>query len=170
MNIVLLTIAPAFVTAGIYLLLKQFCLAFGPQYSRLKPALYTYIFVACDILSMILQGAGGALSATADHGSDLLDTGTDIMIAGLVSQVVTLFIFALLAGDFFIAVYKHRGELTPPAKRLLASWRFRSFVGAVVQSFLFIFVRCAYRIAELEGGWGSEIMRDEPEFVVLESA
>jgi hypothetical protein len=25
-----------------------------------------------------------------------------------------------------------------------------------------------YRIPELTGGWGSELMRDEPEFIVLE--
>lgn len=32
-----------------------------------------------------------------------------------------------------------------------------------------LLIRCIYRIAEMAGGWGNEIMQDEPSFVVLES-
>lgn len=83
LNIVLLTFAPAFFTAGIYLLLKQFCLVFGPQFSRLKPKFYTYIFISCDVLSIALQGAGGGISAGADDGSSALQTGVDVMIVSV---------------------------------------------------------------------------------------
>lgn len=169
MNVVLLTFAPAFFTAGIYLLLKQFCLTFGPQFSRLRPQLYTYIFISCDVLSIILQGAGGALSAAAEDGDNLLDIGEDIMIAGLVFQVATLLIFAVLAGDVAVSMWRHRDELPRETAALRASRKFRLFIGATVVSFLCILIRCAYRIAELQGGWGSEIMRDEAAFIALES-
>jgi hypothetical protein len=33
---------------------------------------------------------------------------------------------------------------------------------------LFILIRCAYRIPELVGGWGGELMRIEIEFIILE--
>lgn len=169
MNVVLLTFAPAFFSAGIYLLLKQFCLVFGPQFSRLRPQLYSYIFISCDVLSIILQCAGGALSATASDGDNLLTIGENIMIAGLAFQVFTLLIFAILAGDVFYSMYKHRYELPAHTSSLRASRKFRFFVGATVFTFLCIFIRCCYRIAELQGGWGSTIMRNETEFIILES-
>lgn len=185
LNIVLLTFAPAFFTAGIYLLLKQFCLVFGPRFSRLKPKFYTYIFISCDALSIALQGAGGGISAGADDGSSALQTGVDVMIvsvfrfclriitelvqAGLSFQVVTLVIFAVLAGDVAYSMWKHRNELPHETAALRATKRFRIFLGATIVAFVAILIRCAYRIAELKGGWGNSIMRNEPEFIVLES-
>jgi hypothetical protein len=35
-------------------------------------------------------------------------------------------------------------------------------------AYTFILVRCAYRIPELLGGWGGELMRIELEFIILE--
>ena len=89
LNIVLLTFAPAFLTAGIYLLLKHLTLSLNPRLSPLKPSLYTPIFVSCDLAAIILQGAGGAISAAAANGTDkkLLDLGVNVMIAGISSQV-----------------------------------------------------------------------------------
>jgi hypothetical protein len=37
-------------------------------------------------------------------------------------------------------------------------------------AYTFILVRCAYRIPELLGGWGGELMRIELEFIILEGA
>jgi hypothetical protein len=171
LNIVLLTFAPAFLTAGIYLLLKQLTLSLQPRLSPLKPSFYTPIFVSCDILAILLQGAGGALSAAAANGTNkhLLDLGVDVMIAGLSSQVITLFIFACLATIFFARCAGNKDKLTPSAGYLWQARGFRWFVGAATMAFLLIFIRCAYRIAELKDGWGSKIMRREAEFVVLDS-
>lgn len=80
--------APAFLAAGIYLTLKHIVIQFGSQWSLLKPNWYTYIFIACDVLSLVMQSAGGALAATADPGENIGDIGTDIMIAGIIWQVV----------------------------------------------------------------------------------
>lgn len=41
MQIVCLTIAPAFMAAGIYLCLRRIVYAFGPENSRIKPETYT---------------------------------------------------------------------------------------------------------------------------------
>ncbi|KAI4719448.1 parasitic phase-specific protein PSP-1 [Aureobasidium sp. EXF-10727] len=171
LNIVLLTFAPAFLTAGIYLLLKQLTLSLQPRLSPLKPSLYTPIFVSCDLLAIILQGAGGAISAAAANGTNknLLNLGVNVMIAGLSSQVVTLAIFAVLAGIFFLRVARAREMLTPTAGYLWQAMSFRLFIGFAVTAFILVFVRCVYRIAELKDGWGSPIMRREGEFIVLDS-
>jgi len=171
LNIVLLTFAPAFLTAGIYLLLKHLTLSLDPRLSLLKPSLYTPIFVSCDLAAIILQGAGGAISAAAANGTDkeLLDLGVNVMIAGLSSQVVTLAIFAVLAGIFFFRIAGAKDRLEPHAGHLWQATRFRLFIGSAVCAFVLIFIRCAYRIAELKDGWGSPIMRREGEFIVLDS-
>lgn len=88
-QIVMLIFSPAFLAAGIYLTLKHIVINFGEQWSRLRPNWYTYIFIACDITSLILQSAGGALAATADSSDQkALDAGTDIMIGGIIFQVI----------------------------------------------------------------------------------
>ena len=80
-----LIISPAFVSAGIYLTLKHIVITFGESWSWLRPAWYTYIFIAGDLLSLVLQGAGGGLAATADNGSSLQDVGTNLMVSPLCS-------------------------------------------------------------------------------------
>jgi hypothetical protein len=57
---------PAFLAAGVYLLLKHFTITFGAVYSCLQPKCYTWIFISWDFLSLVLQAAGGATAATAN--------------------------------------------------------------------------------------------------------
>jgi hypothetical protein len=87
-QIVLLIFAPSFLAAGIYLTLKHVVLQFGEEWSRIRPAWYTYIFITCDVSSLLMQSGGGALAATADPGAKIGDIGTNLMIAGIIWQVV----------------------------------------------------------------------------------
>ncbi|RMZ68320.1 sphingoid long-chain base transporter RSB1 [Pyrenophora seminiperda CCB06] len=168
MQICCLIIAPAFISAGIYVTLKKMVLTFGESWSRLRPAMYTYMFIVGDLVSLVLQGAGGGLAASSDFGSELQDEGTDVMIAGVVFQVFTLTVFGLLLAEYAFRTYRHRDELSPEARSLLRSWRFRFFAFAIVLAFTTIFTRCVYRVPELTGGWRSELMREELEFILLE--
>jgi len=167
-NVILLTIAPAFLSAGLYIMLKRLVQLFGPEFSRITPNAYAYIFVSADVVSIILQGAGGTISAIAKEKT-FLDQGVNIMIAGLVSQIFTLLIFAGLCVDFFVQVRKHR-QLQPSYRRQFAnSLKFKVVMTAMTFSFLCILTRCCYRMAELSDGWGSEIMRKEMDFIILDS-
>lgn len=127
-----------------------------------------YIFVACDMVSIILQGAGGSISAVAKKKS-LLDQGVDIMIAGLASQVFTLMVFFVLVVEFAIRCRKNPERLNLGTMTLAKSAKFRLFFAAVTIAFLAIFARCCYRVAELCNGWGSEIMRKQSDFIVMDS-
>jgi hypothetical protein len=40
-------------------------LAFGPEQPRIKPKFYTWIFIYCDIFTLVLQGVGGGIAASA---------------------------------------------------------------------------------------------------------
>ncbi|KAJ6196419.1 RTA1 like protein-domain-containing protein [Bipolaris maydis] len=170
MQICCLIISPAFISAAIYLTLKYLVISFGESWSRLRPARYTHIFIAGDLLSLVLQGAGGGIAATADFGSEAQDNGTNIMIAGVVWQVFTLTIFGFLLVEYAIRTYKHREELSDEARTLLQQKSFRCFLFAIALAFVTIFARCVYRIPELAFGWRSELMREEVDFIVLEGA
>ena len=155
MQICCLIISPAFLSAGIYLTLKYLVLIFGESWSRIKPAWYTYVFITGDLVSLVLQGVGGGMAASADFGSEEQDNGTDIMIAGVVWQVFTLTVFGYLIIEYAFRTYRHRAELSPEATTLLQKKSFRCFIFAIAVGFVTIFARCIYRVPELAYGWRS---------------
>lgn len=157
----------AFLAAAVYLTLKYLVLTVGEQYSRLPAKYYTWIFILCDLLSLILQGAGGGLAATADTDASAA-TGNNLMMAGIVWQVFTLLVFGILAGEYAARAYRRRSEWTQPVVNLVSSMRFKLFVGSIATAFTVILIRCVYRIAEMAGGWRNEIMQNEAEFIVLD--
>ena len=168
MQICCLIIAPAFLAAGIYLTLKHSVLEVGSQYSRLQPRYYTWIFIMCDLLSLVLQGAGGGTAATANHGSSMQNTGNDLMIAGIVWQVITLLVFGVLVVDYMLRVRKNTHNHSAAAANILSDRKFKIFVGGLFLAYITIFTRCVYRIGEMVGGWGNSIMQDETDFIVLD--
>lgn len=168
MQLCCLIISPAFISAGVYLVLKHVVMEFGEEWSRLKPKWYTWIFITADVISLVLQAIGGGTAATADPGSKALDTGTDLMIAGIVWQVVSLLAFGYFLCEYAFRTWGRRNELSPHGTTIFRSTKFRLFICGVILAYLTIFVRCVYRIPELTGGWGSPMMRNEVEFIVLE--
>lgn len=170
-SLVMLTLAPAFYCAGLYYTLKHIVLSFGSAYSRLPAAWYTYIFISCDVLSIVLQAIGGGISAAADSQPDKLDQGKNIMVAGLVLQVITLVIFGVLAADFAFSMHRKQQQLSTEATTLGRSRQFRLFLLALFVAYIAILIRCAYRVAELAGGWSrnNSVLRDEGLFIGLDS-
>lgn len=173
-QICLLTMAPAFLAAGIYLCLKHLVLTFGEGLSRIKPMYYTWIFITCDFISLALQGAGGGTAATADDNMAQLNAGNNIMMAGLSFQVFTLVVFAAMSLEYFYRVVRDvrrtgGAGLNPETVRLRNSVNFKLFCASLVVSYLAILIRCIYRVVEMAGGWGNPIMRDETLFIVLDS-
>ncbi|KAK4946394.1 hypothetical protein LTR10_014592 [Elasticomyces elasticus] len=172
MQIICLTIAPAFLTAGIYLCLSRIVNAFGPEHSRIPAAWYPRIFIPCDIIALILQAAGGAMAAIALSNNTSLDTGDDVMIAGLVFQVFTLLIFIGICVDFGIAVRRMRVSDKKDEKAGSTTarlpWQLKGFLVCLGVATIAIFWRCCYRVAELNGGWTGPIMYHQDYFVWFE--
>ena len=168
-QIVCLIIAPAFIAAGIYLNLKHIVLEIGTSFSRLRPKYYTWIFILCDIFSLVLQGAGGGIAATANNGSTEQQTGNNLMLAGIVFQVFTLLVFAFFVIDYAVRAYQHRATLEPSANKLMATTRWKLFVGSLTLAYITVFMRCVFRIGEMAKGWGNPVMQDQTDFIVLDS-
>lgn len=167
LQIICLIIAPAFIAAGVYLSLKHFVLFFGPEFSLLKPRLYTWIFIGADIFSLVLQGAGGGITASTQSES-LLKTGEDIAVAGIVWQVLSLVIFGVLGTEYAVRVYRNREKISPETWKTAKSVPFRIYCVGIVVAYLTILTRCAYRIPELAGGWRNSVMLNETLFIVLD--
>ncbi|KAL6231529.1 hypothetical protein BDW75DRAFT_42576 [Aspergillus navahoensis] len=175
--LICLTIAPAFITAAIYLSFGRVIIIYGEQSSRLKAKSYAKIFVACDILCLVLQAAGGAITATAGRDQDSLRrTGINVMIAGLAAQVVCLAAFMILVGDYARRLLAlRRGNYASPgnaasAGSLGGGWRWKGFLWGLAIATLLIFIRSIFRVAELNGGFGSDLANDEVSFMILEGA
>ncbi|KAL8718275.1 MAG: hypothetical protein Q9225_004566 [Loekoesia sp. 1 TL-2023] len=173
MYIVVLTIAPCFITAAIYLSLSRIILVYGETLARFKPRTYTVIFICCDVFSLVLQAIGGALADTADS-DDVQQTGINIMIAGLSFQVVSLTVFAALCADFAWSVWRKGGDVsrgTLQARLPSCSVeRFRLFIGALALATLTIYIRSCFRVAELQEGFDGKLANDQITFMVLEGA
>lgn len=131
----------------------------GAQYARFPPKFYYWIFIACDLLSLILQATGGALSSVSSGGSK---AAVDVAIAGLSFQVFTLLIFILLALEYSVRYRKAERDASPlPTK-------FKSFLGFLSLSILCILIRCIYRIDELSDGYNGPLIHDQGLFTGLE--
>ncbi|KAE9368867.1 RTA1-domain-containing protein [Stipitochalara longipes BDJ] len=175
MQIVSLTTAPAFYSAGIYLCLSRMqvpvsstVIVFGEGISRIKPVWYTRIFITCDIISLSLQGAGGGVASSATKQSTM-ELGNHLMLAGLIFQILSLILFGIVCIDFTLRVRRYPSWKNPAYKNLRASVRFRGFLWALFIAFMTIFTRCVYRVVELGGGWNNKLMREEAPFIALES-
>ncbi|KAL2690034.1 hypothetical protein Neosp_004102 [[Neocosmospora] mangrovei] len=132
-----------------------------PSVSRFPAAYFYWVFIPSDIISLVLQAVGGALSSTgADRAA--VKVGEHISLAGLIFQVVTLIVFCTLFAD-----YVARAARSPSKYRLNKSMR--TFLIFLFLSTVFILIRCAYRIAELGQGYFSALFRDEGLFIGLES-
>ncbi|KAL8726140.1 MAG: hypothetical protein Q9166_006897 [cf. Caloplaca sp. 2 TL-2023] len=171
MYLIVITIAPCFLTAAIYLSLSRIILIYGEPLARFKPRTYTIIFICCDVFSLVLQAIGGAIADTAGT-EDLQQTGINIMIAGLAFQVVSLSVFAALCVDFFWSVKKHGGvsRSVLQARLSCSVGRFHLFIGSISLATLTIYVRSVFRVAELQGGFDGHLANDEVTFMILEGA
>lgn len=134
-------------------------------------------FIPCDLVSLLLQAAGGGLASSASHSNNAsgVKTGDNIMVAGLAFQVLTLLIFMILCIDFAIRTrrrYKTLGEAAldqnPLFVKLRHSLRFKGFLGGLTLATICIFWRSVYRVVELGEGWQGNLIRHQWLFVGFE--
>ena len=134
----------------------------GPQYGRFSPKLYYWIFIPCDIFSLCLQAAGGALSSTSSGTSNV---AVDVSKAGLSFQVFTLVVFIALTVDYAIRYMQARQV---EERKTPLPMSFKVFVAFLSFAVILILIRCAYRIDELSDGYKGPLIHNEGLFVGLE--
>ncbi|KAJ4400631.1 hypothetical protein N0V91_008568 [Didymella pomorum] len=179
LQIVCLILGPSLVAAAIYLTLKHFVLYCGPQYSPLKPRLYPWVFIGCDIGSIVLQACGGGIAASGGNSNiKLLNAGNNLIIAGIAFQVATMAGCGLLV---LLYIWRYRkgaplkGQVDEKSNYQLSKeqgtvplGKVKLFAAVVSLSYITVLIRCIYRLPEMAGGWGNPLMRNEKEFLLLD--
>ncbi|KAF8852235.1 hypothetical protein BDZ45DRAFT_115071 [Acephala macrosclerotiorum] len=122
--------------------------------------------MACDLLSLILKSVGGAIASIADDHKTT-DLEVNIMIAGLISQVVSLTAFAILCADFAIQPRKRlteRAEVFCCAADLILEGILRM----TYNCHFTIYRRSCFRVTELRRGFDSSLANNQVVFMILE--
>jgi len=163
------TIAPACFSAAIYLSLSRIILVYGKDACRTNPRLITMGFITCDVLSLCLQAAGGALASVANTHAQT-QTGINIMIAGLSTQVASTFAFTLVCAWIAWFTRVNRPQLNQETYPLRHSFKFQYFLLAIGLSSVLILERCTFRVAELSRGFDGDIAQNQALFMVLDGA
>ncbi|CAN3357991.1 hypothetical protein DICA1_E01772 [Diutina catenulata] len=198
-QIICLTIAPAFIMAGIYYVLAQLLVVYGRKYSLLKPMWFSYIFIFCDVASLVIQAAGGGMAGMALAENKESVTGTHVMVAGIAWQVFSMSLFLILLFHWMFHIFFRSSDQVPftfgnlvhllfNTKRgqelkqiqephfnpLYADARRRRVFGwfplILMSSVLFVYTRCIYRVVELAEGWDGFLITHEAYVLTLDAA
>ncbi|EWC44991.1 hypothetical protein DRE_01050 [Drechslerella stenobrocha 248] len=162
-------LAPTFFAAGIYLCLTRIVIAYGAGISRVQPKVYTYVFILCDIGSLVIQLPGGVLSSMSASKGREPTTGAHIGLAGVCFQVFALSIWVLLAMEFAVRCWMAgRSAWEAKYERMRDGWRFIAFLAGLGLAVTTLYARSVYRIVELREGYTGRFARDEIAFFVLE--
>ncbi|GAA5897240.1 hypothetical protein JCM8208_003766 [Rhodotorula glutinis] len=163
-QLAVLTIAPTFFSAAIYALFSMTAAVQDPSLlPRWSPRGYFKTFTIIDFVTLVVQAAGGALAATAG-GNLLFEIGCDIMLAGIILQLVTTIIFLVVFGLYFrrlAVVHPDRHVLRLGTRTGLVFW------GTLVMAAL-ILVRGGFRTAELAEGLYSKLSRTQTAIIGLD--
>ncbi|KAJ6493452.1 RTA1 like protein-domain-containing protein [Mycena sanguinolenta] len=167
--------APTPLAAANFTLLGTVILRLGPMYSRLGPKSYTTIFLICDVLSLFVQGIGAGVAAKEVIKLKSPKLGSHIMLAGIVLQLATIFVYALCAGEFLWRFLKQR-PLAKHTKSLAAypslpaplTKRQKVMIAGMAFNLLCLFIRAIYRVIELKEGFRGRIIQTEVYFSVLD--
>ncbi|KAM0282483.1 hypothetical protein ACHAQH_002997 [Verticillium albo-atrum] len=180
-----LVLGPTLVAAAISVTFKHLVLWYGPEHSLLRPNLYPYVFVGTDVISIIIQAAGGGLASGASADSEgSFKLGNNLLLAGVSFQVVNM---TFCGGLILIYVWRRKRALArcgagglydapnvppylqgSPDEVRQHHKKLRMFICGLAAAYCAIIIRCIYRIPEMALGWGSTLMQNEATFMALD--
>ncbi|SPO01499.1 related to phospholipid-translocating ATPase [Cephalotrichum gorgonifer] len=188
-QLLFLILGPTLVAASISVTFKHLVIWHGPEWSFIRPVLYPWVFVGPDIFSIVIQAAGGGVSASATGGEGpadqgLLDVGDGLLLAGVVFQLANM----IFCGGLMVVYLWRRhhglklratqggvsGSSTPtavPTKPVTPEdKKVQTFIYAITAAYIAVIIRCVYRIPEQQKGWGNDLMQNETLFLILDGA
>jgi hypothetical protein len=121
-----------------------------------------------DFLSLVLQAAGGAIAETADAGEG--QAGINIMIAGLLLQAISLFVFSAVWIQFQFSLRRGIPDQNPTRMKARGRKMFKFFQAGLMLATAAIIVRSVYRVVELWGGFAGKLWNSETDFIIMDGA
>jgi len=156
-----LVLSPVFFAGVNYVLFSRIARIRMQENSRLH-RLTSYTFIASDIVTFLVQSAGGALFASADY--NVVQIGGKILLSGLVLQLVSVTGFCVWMGRFDFWVARNPGDIGTEYEtewnRICIS-RWISIIG--------ILIRAIYRVTEYVEGRGGYLLTHEAFLYCLDS-
>ena len=152
MQTLLLLLGPALYAATIYMILgRLILLTGGERYSLVRRTWLTKIFVGGDVISFMMQGAGGGIMSSGASG---MKTGEKIIIGGLFVQILFFGLFFLTA-----ILFQIRGK--EYLKTLGSNITWKKHLFALYATSILIFVRSIFRVIEYIQGNAGYLLRHE---------
>ncbi|EGN94128.1 hypothetical protein SERLA73DRAFT_188718 [Serpula lacrymans var. lacrymans S7.3] len=170
-------LAPTPLVAANFIILGKIIGRLGSRYSRLSPKLYTFVFCSFDVICLIVQAVGGASAATAVGKQQSPNNGGNIMLGGIVAQMISITVYVACAGEFFLRYFSDSplrrvfpvdspnnagGNVIDPNMKLM--------IMALIFETTCIFIRSVYRTIELANGFTGRIISTQVYFNVLDGA
>jgi hypothetical protein len=141
----------------------------GEKYSPIRINLVTKIFVTCDILTFFIQGGGAGLMAQ----SSLAKMGQNILLAGLILQIITFVLFLTTA-----VVFERRMGVNPTQAAVQGDVPWKKHLYSLYGVSAMILVRSVFRVIEYGLGndgyllgheWATYVLDALPMFIAMVS-
>ena len=163
---VCIIIAPVFNAAVQYLLLGRLMHAVGDHYSLIKPQLVAWIFIICDIFSLLVQSSGAGLLSAARTNIDTAKTGENILIAGLAINLLSFVIFC-----FQLFYFDYKTRKSPPnfPSGGLCQKGWRQFLYVLYLTSFLLLIRQIYRVIEFAQGFTGYLAAHEVYFYIFDT-
>jgi len=151
-------IAPAFTMMGVYVILWALVLILGHHTTPIPAKKYIVCCMVVDLMCLSLQGAGGGLAGAAFSKKTDTALGTNIMVVGIILQLVSTCVFDLL---FNTVMYRGWKDIRQSQCLLFLCGVTKFVVTCMV-------IRNVYRSIELLQGWRGYLITHERFTVGLE--
>jgi hypothetical protein len=159
MQTLLLLVAPALFAASIYMILGRLMRVIGAEHHSLIPIKWlTKVFVTGDVLSFVLQGAGGGIMSSGTL--DMMHLGEHVVIGGLWVQIAFFSMFVCVAVLLHVRILR---EPTIKAETLTRDGRhgWMTLLKILYAASALILVRSIFRVIEYIQGNAGYLLRNE---------
>ncbi|KAH7337989.1 RTA1 like protein-domain-containing protein [Rhizoctonia solani] len=143
-------LSPCAFIATAYMLLGRLALHLNAdEYLLIKARIITKLFLSSDIVTLLIQAAGGSMAASASSGK----LGSKIFLAGLIIQLISFIFYMIVYAVFLYRMIANRPQDS----------------GSLVVSCIGILIRSVFRTVENAQGWDGYLATHEGYFYTLDT-
>ncbi|CAF1309260.1 unnamed protein product, partial [Adineta ricciae] len=125
-----------------------------------------WIFIICDAFSLLIQSSGAGLLTAAKNDLEKARTGENILLAGLIINLVSFAIFCLQLFYFEYQIRKLPPVFLPES---IYEKRWRRFLYAIYISSILVLIRQIYRVIEFAQGFTGYLAVHEVYFYIFDT-
>ncbi|KAI0756926.1 RTA1-domain-containing protein [Daedaleopsis nitida] len=166
-----LVLAPTPFVAALFVGFGRITARLGSDYSRLRPVFYSRVFLTLDVISIMVQGAGGGMAASAQD-PDKIRLGSNVILGGLIIQIASMTIFCFLMAEYAWRRAGdrpyHKTSYTESAEKMPMDRHVKMLIAGICITTAFTYVRCIFRVIEFADGFNGTIAHTEMLFNVFD--